>query len=543
MKKSNQIFTHVRSRVPNTNTFDLSHDLKTSLNFGALTPVFLEECIPGDRWKIKSHTMLRFAPLVAPVMASVNVFTHYWFVPYRIMWDNWEKFITGGETGDDMPAFPTINFLLTPMLEEQNRLADYFGLKSDSASLTSEYNAMPFCAYQMIWYHWYRDENLQQSVVEEDLQLLDGVNDTFDFTTLRYRAWEHDYFTSALPFAQRGEQVMLPDPDFSVDTTISYDFDSTVGWSVLRDPEGNLVSGNTGSSNKLLGISASSNLSHGSVDSNSIFTPSAAINLDNSNKLVADSQVNMGDSARVSITELRTAIKLQEYLEKNARGGARYVEWLKNIFGVKSSDARLQLPEYIGGGKQSVVISEVLQTSETTEQSPQANMSGHGVSTGQSKRTNYYCEEHGLIIGIVSVLPRSSYANGIKRLFKKTDKFDYYLPQFAHIGEQELYNYELFNSGVDGKNNDVFGYMPRYIEYRFSQSRVTGEMRNELDFWNMARKFSNRPQLNEEFITMNPTEVSRVFADENDDYDKLYMHMFFQVKVDRRIARYGTPTI
>lgn len=536
--KSNKIFTKVRSRVPNTNRFDLSHDLKTSLNFGWLTPVFLEECIPGDRWKIKSHTMLRFAPLVAPVMASVNVYTHYWFVPYRIMWDNWEKFITGGATGEDEPSFPRFLVELETEWENQFRLADYFGVKTDLANMETEINAMPFAAYQLIWYHWYRDENLQDYVTEEDFKLNDGTdNDYSYFNQLRLRAWEHDYYTSALPFAQRGEQVMLPDPDFEVNTTISYDMDSTTGFSVVRNPDGTLSM--PGDTSKWLGTSPTGNLAQVFSDA----APDYAVNIDNSNKLIADSEVVMGDAARVSITELRTAIKLQEYLEKNARGGARYVEWLKNIFGVRSSDARLQLPEYIGGGKQSVVISEVLQTSETTDGSPQANMAGHGISTGQSNRTNYFCEEHGLIIGLVSVMPRSSYANGLKRLFKKFDKFDYYLPQFAHIGEQELYNYEVFNTNVGGDNMDTFGYMPRYIEYRFSQSRVTGEMRNQLDFWNMARKFAERPSLSESFITMNPSEVSRVFADENDDYDKLYMHMFFSVKVDRRIARYGTPTI
>lgn len=540
---SKKIFTHVRSRVPNTNRFDLSHDLKTSLNFGKLTPIFLEECIPGDRWKIKSHSMLRFAPLVAPVMASVNVFTHFWFVPYRIMWDNWEKFITGGTSGEEEPSFPRLEVQIST--DGDNELLDYFGVVADRASMTQEINAMPFKAYQMIWYHWYRDENLQDMLDDSSYftdSLYDGVQDidaTSTFLEIRNRAWEHDYFTSALPFAQRGEQVMLPEPDFSVDTTISYDFDSTTGFSVIRNPDGTLASDDFG---EYLGVTPTGNFGQGyNIDGTLDFTN--ALNLDNSNKLLADSQVTMGDSARVSITELRTAIKLQEYLEKNARGGARYVEWLKNIFGVKSSDARLQLPEYIGGGKQSVVISEVLQTSETTEGSPQANMAGHGVSTGQSKRTNYFCEEHGMIVGIMSVMPRSSYATGLKRIFRKFDKFDYYLPQFAHIGEQELYNFEIFNSNHDGENYDTFGYMPRYIEYRFSQSRVTGEMRRELDFWNMARKFSERPYLNGAFIEMNEREVSRVFADENDDYDKLYAHIFFQVSADRRIARYGTPTI
>lgn len=536
--KARDIFTKVLSKVPNTNTFDLSHDHKSSINFGELVPMLCMEALPGDYFKIKSHMMLRLAPLVAPIMHSIDVYTHYWYVPNRILWDNWEKFITGGETGEDEPVFPTYPLRMVKDDINQSsinqRLADYLGIPLQDPEITSagvpvEVNAFPFAAYQAIWAEWYRDQNMIPLGDEDDFYKLDDGTQieegTFQLWQMRRRAWEHDYFTACLPWAQRGESVALPSPTNLVTDNVVVDFN------VVRRSDG--------------AFSAAKTFSELEMANGQVIAPGTP----DPPRGLRPGQIPVSESTlgqRTTISELRTAIKLQEYLEKNARSGARYVEWLKSIFGVTASDSRLQRPEYIGGGKQKIVISEVLQTSETTSESPQGNYAGHGFATGATKTARKYCEEHGTILGIVSIRPRSSYAQMTDRFWWKNNKFDFYTPQFAHIGEQEVFNKEVqLNKDYATWGNQTFGYIPRYSEYRFAQSKVTGEMRNQLDWWNLSRKFSykpeERPALNREFIEMNPDDFNRVFSDMNNDYDKVYIHTFFNVIVKRRVSKFGTP--
>lgn len=512
------IFTQVQHAKVKTNTFDLSHDRKMSMNMGELVPIFLMECVPGDKIKMSTSQMLRFAPLISPVMHRINVYTHFFFVPNRIVWDNWEDFITGGEDGNDASVMPRIT--LTTI--ESGSLRDYMGLPNiapPDPSMTV--TAIPFAGYLKIYDEFYRDQNLIEKL---DVQLLDGNNNaTLNTLTVnpRRRAWQHDYFTSALPFTQKGAEATIP---LGTSAEINYVDDSNS--SILRIPG----SGIAYEVDDFLGTGAALNEPGLVADPND--ASPQPLQMDNSGQLVAD----LSTATAATINDLRQAYRLQEWLEKNARGGTRYTESIMAHFGVRSSDARLQRPEYLGGGSSPVTISEVLQTSSNdNEPTPQANMAGHGISVGANNGFNYYCEEHGYIFGIMSVLPKTAYQQGIPKHFRKFDKFDYFWPSFANLGEQAIQNLEIFYG--PGDNSGTFGYTPRYAEYKYIPSSVHGEFRESLDFWHMGRIFADRPALNQLFIEAIPTD--RIFAVL--DAEKLYVHVHHRIKATRKMPYFGTP--
>lgn len=504
------MFNKIKINRPGRNVFDLSHEKKLSLSMGELVPIFLQETVPGDKFKVSSEIFMRLAPMVAPVMHRCNVYTHFFFVPYRLLWDEWEKFITGGVEGTDEPAFPYLS------LQEADReivavgsLADYLGVPASESDITTPnsypVSALPFRAYTLIWNEYYRDQTLQEAagVLKESGAIT--ALEKAAITPLRRRAWEKDYFTSALPFAQRGPAVMLP-------ADIEY-----------LDPA--TVTTNTGGH---------------PVTGNAHFNGTNDVLLDGGTNGVTIENI---DNLGVTINDLRRATRLQEWLERNARAGSRYVEQIFSHFGVKSSDARLQRPEFLGGSKQPVVMSEVLNTSGS---GVQGNMAGHGVSVGAGFGVNKFFEEHGLVIGIMSVLPRTAYMQGLPRLFSKFNKFDYFFPEFANIGEQEVFNREVYwNTDPAGENpaynEETFGYQSRYAEYKFVNSSVHGDFRQTLNYWHMARLFGVPPELNEDFVQADPTK--RIFAVEDPDTDDLYVQVYHNFKAIRPMPVFGTPTL
>lgn len=509
------IFSKVKVNKPASNTFDLSHDRKMSLNMGDLVPILALEIVPGDKISMSTSQLLRFAPLVSPVMHQVSVYTHFYFVPNRILWDNWQDFITGGEDGLDASVFPTIFYnTATP-----GDLKDYMGLPPGDGALNTDVSALPFAAYQTIYNEYYRDQNLIDKV---DTTLKDGSNPTnrAELLTLRKRAWQHDYFTSALPWTQKGAEATIP---LGTSAPLIFEPDNSGSKNtIFTDSNGNPVGASGGVETSAAGIMFMQD------------PPGSNMYADVTNNTTAD----LSTATAATINDLRNAFRLQEWLEKNARGGSRYIESILSHFGVKSSDARLQRPEFLGGGASPVTISEVLQTSAAdTEPTPQGNMAGHGISVGANNNFSYFAEEHGYIIGIMSVMPKTAYQQGIPKHFRKFDKFDYYWPSFAHLGEQPILNEELYYDN-DGENEEVFGYTPRYAEYKYMNSSVHGEFRTSLDFWHMGRIFANRPNLNEDFITANPTD--RIFAVETGE--KLYCHVYHKIKALRRMPYFGTPT-
>jgi len=519
--KSKNPFTSVEMRKVNRNKFDLSHEKKLSMKMGNLYPVLHFDTIPGDSFKVNSEVMLRVAPMLAPVMHRMNVYIHYFFVPNRLVWDEWEDFITGGEDGEQEPAFPQVQFNASNEETYQiGSLADYFGIEPPRDGATVEglnVSALPFRAYTLIYNEYYRDQNLSDPVAfDKGSGLVSGTGKD-NILAMQERAWEKDYFTSALPWTQRGGEAALPvfgDPVY-MPTSRAIESSTDLPPDTIQELTALQLSG------QITGTGGTPDLRIENLDS---------------------------ITGNVLINDLRKAARVQEWLEKSARGGSRYTEQIKSFFGVTSSDARLQRPEYLGGGKQPIVISEVLNTaggdgSETApELAPVGEMSGHGVSVGRNNKFSRTFEEHGQIIGIMNVRPKSAYQNGAPLKYFKTDKFDFYFPQFAHLGEQELTRKEIFLSydNTSDSNETVFGYQQRYAEYKYEPSTVHGDFRDTLDYWHISRKFDAAPFLNQTFIKCRP-RLDFLAVDDGTDY--LWVQIYNHVSALRPMPYFSIPTL
>lgn len=565
MSKFN-LFNSVRVTKPKKTKFNLSHDVKMSGDMGQLLPIFCQPVVPGDRFKIGSEVLIRFAPLTAPVMHRINSYIHYFFVPTRLIWDNWRDFITGGKDGRARPSYPRLLIRNHPSGYENNAwdadeyniyfqpgtLADYLGFPvadkvSSLAAGSGKYHqvvldALPFRAYQLIYNEYYRDENLQDEISIFNSPEYDGVNENHwmvqQLGTLRYRCWKKDYFTSALPWPQRGDDVELPIQG-TADIFFSPKSNTTTGPSAggkFVSNTGDTPNGDLQQTNgRITAVAGGESLS---------YDPDGTL------------KVDMSHVSSSTINELRRAMAAQKFLEVGARGGYRYIEQIMAYFGVRSSDARLQRPEYLGGCKTPVMISDVMQSSESTSTSPQGNPSGNAVSVGGNGMFNRFFEEHGYVIGIMSVMPQPCYQQGMPRVFSKFEREDYYWPQFAHLGEQEIKKGELFFQpgtyiGLDSDSNmensqlneDLFGYAPRYAEYKHMNSSVHGDFRTNLNFWHLGRIFKDSPNLNGEFVQFQKDSSNRIFAVEDYKYNHLWINVRNNVTAIRPMPKYGTPLL
>ncbi|MEM2002686.1 MAG: major capsid protein [Candidatus Methanomethylicaceae archaeon] len=470
-----------------------------SCDMGELIPCGITEVLPGDTLQHATSVLLRCSPLLAPVMHPVRVRVHHWYVPFRLIWDDWEEFITGGPDGMDDSEFPTMKAGNTSGYAVGS-LCDYLGVPPGVPGL--EHSALPIRAYQLIFNEWYRDQDLQSEVA---ISTASGL-DTTTSRGLRSVNWEKDYFTSARPWEQKGPSISIP-----------------LGTSapVVSDGSTPSVTGPSGDADFVAnGADARFSVNIGTGD---VKWKNAGLEAD------------LSGASAVTVNILREAMALQRYEEARARYGSRYVEYLRYL-SVRSSDARLQRPEYLGGGKQVIQFSEVLQTAQGDD--PVGEMRGHGISALRTNRYRRFFEEHGYVISMLSVQPRTMYAQGLERHWNRRTKEDFWQRELQHIGQQEIFNKEVYapHSDPDG----TFGYQDRYDEYRRQPNTVAGEFRTSvLDFWHMARVFNSDPALNADFVKCVPTK--RNFAVQTNDL--LYVMCNHSIQARRLVSKVGKSFI
>lgn len=515
------IFDKVGVKKVKSSKFNLNHDVKLSFDMGELVPTCVIDTIPGDVFEINHESMLRFAPLVAPVMHKVNVFTHYFFVPNRILWAHWEDWISKDPSTVEHP------YIINGSTLVEGTIADYLGYNPTTNDDTYEISPMAIAAYLKIYDDWYRDENLQ---AEKFQPLASGRNAPYEALAVLEplkRAWMRDYFTACLPWSQKGAAVTLPLTDTNPEVQVSLTGGGQPRWL-------NTITGQT--QDGLIRGAASSLKGDVTADPG---TGEQDVTYDPQGTLLVD----VNDQA-VTLTTLRRAEALQKWLELNARGGTRYNELIDSHFDTNIGDARLQRPELIGMSKQRMVISEVLSTAQTdptgTQEIPIGQMAGHGISVGGSKTWKYKAREHGFIIGITNVQPVTAYQQGLPRMYQRFDKLDYPWPLLAHIGEQAVKNSELYAQAASKTElDDTFGYIPRYSEMKYVPSRVAGEFKSSLQYWSLVREFTSLPALNSDFIECNPSK--RIFAVEDPDSDTIYAHVFNNITAYRKLPKYSIP--
>ena len=504
------------------NKFSLSHHKLLSCRMGYLIPIGLLEVLPRDTIQHATTGLVRCAPLVSPVMARCDVRIHHFFVPTRILWDNWEDFITGGPDGSNDSVLPTVSSGTDGFSE--GSLADYFGLPTGVPNL--QVSALPFRAYNLIFNEYYRDEDLINPV---SIDTGDG-SDTTTSLALQSCAWEKDYFTSCRPWTQKGPDVTIPVEALSGGVTINGAITGN-GAPVFSADNFTGVLGLTGNSTTTQRRSVQTlNTSIGLASSLTWSDPKLSWTGS------VDSDIKIGG---INVSDLRLGLSLQRMQEARARYGSRYVEYLRYL-GVISSDARLQRPEYLAGGRSPLQFSEVLQTAEG--ENPVGEMRGHGIGALRSNRYRRFIEEHGYIVTLMSIRPKTVYGQMLPRTWIRKTKEDFFQPELQFIGQQEVYNKEL--SANSSNPDGVFGYQDRYNEYRYHESSIAGEFRSTLDYWHMARMFDGNFALNGDFVTCNPTD--RIFAAPGtsaDPNDTVYCFFHHSIQARRMLAKVANPKI
>lgn len=593
------LFQEVEIQTPERSEFDMSFENRYSCNMSYLVPVSVQELVPGDRCRCRPQFFSRFAPMLAPIMHQVDLFHYTFFVPNRLVWKSWQDFISPGDgkktmknlsdgsyvppakpwlrtTGNSYDNYPSV---AKDQFFKRGCLIDYmgaFGVPDANGYAKRGYlDALPFRAYQLIFDEYFRDQNVTPSL---DISLEDGlcedngdVSETSKLLTLRKKSWEHDYFTSALPEPQRGPDVFLPLGD-----TAPLKYDHNKGATRLKShASGSSMPGSfstewhpypgsnpgTGEIYPIVGDNGVIKL--GKLETESQTQDGQYVtNLSNVIQTDIDvtenTSVDLSQATSVTINTLRQANALQKFLEKSARVGGRYIESILAHFGVNVPDSRLQRPEFISAGRIPVQISATtadaasnVTDGRTTWLNVQGTQTGNAISSGQDS-FEYVALEHGFLITLSCVLPRTAYMQGIKRMFfNRKTYLDYPWPVFGHLGEQEVFNAEIYASpesstdaqsgDINAENKGTFGYQSRYADIKYNADEVHGDFCTSLDFWHMARKFDNRPLLNESFITANPT--NRIWAITDESVHHIYVDLWFEMEKESAFPLYGTPAL